>query len=164
MKRELAWKQAYDLKIAENEQLRRDGNFIIDKVMAESKAKDAEIERLKAENDQFRRTLEIIAEKSTDQLQRMQAIGALANIGRALEFQMKHPLSKKAYREALAEFGLTQGYAGWLFNGKSKTSGRRWAVQGAPFSTALIIALMREYKIPPEEVERIGAPWRKKGR
>jgi hypothetical protein len=34
-------------------------------------------------------------------------------------------------------------------------------VQGAPFPVALILALMREYKITPDEIERIGAPWRK---
>ena len=74
---------------------------------------------------------------------------------------MKNPMPKTHYRAALKHFGLTQGRAGWLFNGKSRTSGRRWAVQGAPYYAALILALMHEYDITPEDIERIGAKWRK---
>ena len=48
------------------------------------------------------------------------------------------------------EFGLTQGRAGLLFNGKSRDSGRRWAAAGAPYHVALIITIMREYELLPD--------------
>lgn len=43
----------------------------------------AEIERLREENDRFRKALEIIA-GSSDKLQATQALGALTNIGAAV--------------------------------------------------------------------------------
>jgi hypothetical protein len=59
-------------------------------------------------------------------------------------------VANATYREALREFGLTQGRAGLLFNGKSRGSGRRWAAAGAPYHVALIITIMREYELLPD--------------
>jgi hypothetical protein len=71
-------------------------------------------------------------------------------------------MSPKQYRAALAEFQLTQGRAGWLFGGKTMTSGRRWAAEGPPYSVSLVLALMREYDVTPEDIELLGARWRRK--
>jgi hypothetical protein len=75
---------------------------------------------------------------------------------------MQYPMTRKQYREALEEFGLTQGRAAWLFNGKSVASGRRWAAEGAPYHVALIITMMRELKLHPDDIEEYGRKWRKK--
>ena len=68
----------------------------------------------------------------------------------------------KQYKAALERYGITQGQASWLFNGKSRTSGRRWAAEGAPYTVALMIAVMDYYGITPDDIEELGAPWRKK--
>lgn len=75
---------------------------------------------------------------------------------------MVPPMSAETYRAALRRFGLTQGEAGWLFGGKSRTSGRRWAAEGAPYAVAVILTMMREHDITPAEVEQYGARWRNK--
>ena len=75
---------------------------------------------------------------------------------------VKPPMSARLYRNALERYVLTQGQASWLFGGKTKLSGRRWAQEGAPYSVALTIGLMDEYGISPEDIQRIGKPWRRK--
>ena len=70
-------------------------------------------------------------------------------------------ISAKEYRKALEQFELTQGKAGWLF-GSTERTGRRWCERGAPYSVALVIALMRELKLTPDYVAKIGAPFRRK--
>lgn len=75
---------------------------------------------------------------------------------------MKYPMSRKDYRAAIEELGLTQARAAWLFNGKSDRSGRRWASEGAPYHVALIISLMQEFELTPEHIESLGRKWRKK--
>lgn len=75
---------------------------------------------------------------------------------------MSRPMSAKQYKAALADFKISQSYAGWIFGGKSKDSGRLWPAEGAPYYVAVIISLMRIYNITPEEIEEIGAPFRKK--
>jgi hypothetical protein len=72
------------------------------------------------------------------------------------------PMSAKQYKAALADFKLSQSRAGWIFGGKSQNSGRLWPSEGASYQVALIISLMRMYDISPEEIEEIGAPFRKK--
>jgi len=74
-------------------------------------------------------------------------------------------MSPKQYRDALARYGLTQGEAGWLFGGKSRDSGRRWAAEGPPYHVALLLTLMQQRHISPQYVAKIGAPLRgEKGR
>lgn len=75
---------------------------------------------------------------------------------------MKYPMTRKEFRAALDEFKLTQGRAAWLFTGKSDRSGRRWAVEGAPYHVALIIALMQEFELTPEHIQALGAKWRRR--
>jgi hypothetical protein len=72
------------------------------------------------------------------------------------------PMTAQQYRKALQEFELTQGRAGWLFGGKTLASGRRWAAEGPPYHVSLILTLMREYGIDPEDIEELGARWRRK--
>jgi hypothetical protein len=72
------------------------------------------------------------------------------------------PMSAKQYRAALADLQLSQARAGWIFGGKSKDSGRLWPSEGAPYYVALIISLMRMYDITPDDIEEIGAQFRKK--
>lgn len=72
------------------------------------------------------------------------------------------PMTPKQYKAALERFEMTQGQASWLFNGKTKTSGRRWAAEGAPYHVALLIALMDHFGITAEDLEVIGKPWRRK--
>lgn len=64
------------------------------------------------------------------------------------------------YKKALAQFGLTQGQASWLFAGKSKTSGRRWAADGAPYYVALLLSIMFAYNLKPSDLEELGKEWR----
>ena len=78
------------------------------------------------------------------------------------EPEVKPPMSARTYRLALKRYVLTQGQASWLFGGKTRLSGRRWAAEGAPYSVALTIGLMDEYDISPEDIQRIGKPWRRK--
>jgi hypothetical protein len=73
-----------------------------------------------------------------------------------------YPMKKKDYRAALKEFELTQGRAGLLFGGITDRSGRRWAALGAPYYVALLIEIMRKYKLHPDDIEMLGARWRKK--
>lgn len=75
---------------------------------------------------------------------------------------LQYPMTKEQYRAALEEFELSQAHAAWLFNGKSKASGRRWATEGAPFSTALIITMMRVFELTPGDIEHFGRQWRKR--
>ena len=75
---------------------------------------------------------------------------------------MSYPMSPKQYQAALDEFKLSQGEASLIFGGKSNRSGRRWARDGAPYHIALLISVMREYKIMVEDIEALGARWRKK--
>jgi hypothetical protein len=77
---------------------------------------------------------------------------------------MDYPMSRTQYRQALADFGITQGYAAWIFGGKSRFSGRRWAAEGAPYAVALVISMMRDLKLKPEDIEKYGEPWRNKKR
>ena len=70
-------------------------------------------------------------------------------------------MSSKQYREALQRLKLTQAHAAWLFNGKSRASGRRWAQEGAPYHVALLLTIMRERHISAKAVEHYGAQWRK---
>jgi hypothetical protein len=72
------------------------------------------------------------------------------------------PMSAKQYKAALADFKLSQSRAGWIFGGKSRESGRLWPSEGAPYYVALIIALMRKYDLTPDDIEELGAPFRKK--
>lgn len=72
----------------------------------------------------------------------------------------KRPMSAEQYKAALADFGLSQPRAGWIFGGKSQASGRLWPAEGAPYYVALIISLMRMYDITPDDIEEIGAPFR----
>ena len=72
------------------------------------------------------------------------------------------PMSAKQYKAALADFKISQSYAGWIFGGKSKNSGRLWPSEGASYQVALIISLMRLYDIHPSDIEEIGAPFRTK--
>jgi len=64
------------------------------------------------------------------------------------------------YKKALAVFGMTQGQASWLFAGKTKTSGRRWAAEGAPYYVALLLSIMATYDLKPEDIEALGKEWR----
>jgi len=75
---------------------------------------------------------------------------------------MSPPMTPGKYRAALGRYNLTQGRASWLFGGKTKTSGRRWAAEGAPYSVALLIAIMDTYQITPDDLDELGAPWRAK--
>jgi hypothetical protein len=76
---------------------------------------------------------------------------------------MSHrPMSAKQYKAALADFKLSQSRAGWIFGGKSKDSGRLWPSEGAPYAVALIIALMRKFDLTPDDIEELGAPFRRK--
>lgn len=72
------------------------------------------------------------------------------------------PMSAKQYRAALADLKLSQARAGWIFGGKSQDSGRLWPAEGAPYYVALIIALMRKFDLSPDDVEELGAPFRRK--
>lgn len=78
----------------------------------------------------------------------------------------KPPMSPQEYAQALAEFNLSRNQACWLFGGKANTrsysAGWRWMAEGAPYHVALTIALMRKFKLSAKDIERIGAPWRKK--
>ena len=74
----------------------------------------------------------------------------------------KRPMSAAQYKAALADFKLSQPRAGWIFGGKSKNSGRLWPSEGASYQVALIISIMRLYGISPDDIEEIGAPFRKK--
>jgi hypothetical protein len=81
----------------------------------------------------------------------------------SVEVCMSHrPMSAKQYKAALADFKLSQSRAGWIFGGKSKDSGRLWPSEGAPYYVALIISLMRLYGITPDDIEEIGAQFRRK--
>lgn len=71
-------------------------------------------------------------------------------------------MTSQQYRKALARYNLTQGDAGWLFGGKTRTSGRRWAAEGVPFHVALILTLMDELNLSPDDIENYGAKWRKR--
>lgn len=71
-------------------------------------------------------------------------------------------LSGPQYKRALAHYRLTQGQASWLFNGKTRSSGRRWAAEGAPFHVALLLRVMHRYGLTPKDIERCGARYRKK--
>jgi hypothetical protein len=71
-------------------------------------------------------------------------------------------MSPKQYRDALARYGLTQGEAGWLFGGKSRESGRRWAAEGPPYHVALLLTLMQHRDISPTYVEKIAMLLHKK--
>jgi hypothetical protein len=68
-------------------------------------------------------------------------------------------MDKTEYNKALNKLGLEPATAAWLFNGKSVRSGRRWAQQGAPYHVALLIALMQQFELSPEDIRQIGAPW-----
>lgn len=74
----------------------------------------------------------------------------------------KPPMSPRQYKAALERFEMTQGQASWLFNGKSKSSGRRWAQEGAPYHVALLITLMDQFGITADNLETLGKPWRRK--
>jgi len=70
-------------------------------------------------------------------------------------------MTREEYRDALAEMDLSQDKAAYLFTGKSGRTGRRWADDGAPFYVALIIALMRKYRLTPQQIGLLGRPYRK---
>jgi len=70
-------------------------------------------------------------------------------------------MSSKQYKAALKHYGLTQGHAAWLFNGKTRDSGRRWAAEGAPYHVALLLSLMYRCRLTPDDIEEVGAIWRK---
>lgn len=74
----------------------------------------------------------------------------------------KRPMSAAQYKAALADFKLSQSRAGWIFGGKSQNSGRLWPSEGASYQVALIIALMRKFDLTPDDIEELGAPFRKK--
>ena len=63
-------------------------------------------------------------------------------------------------RDAIKRLGLTQAQAAWLFAGKSRQSGRRWATEGAPYAVALLLDLMEQCDINPETIEAMGQRWR----
>jgi hypothetical protein len=74
----------------------------------------------------------------------------------------EQPMSAAAYRKALASLELSQGRAGWLFGGKTQTSGRHWAAVGAPYHVALLLRLMKLYDLTPDDIDEIGAPYRRR--
>jgi hypothetical protein len=69
-------------------------------------------------------------------------------------------MTAKQYRHALRHYGLTQNHAGWLFGGRTKGSGRRWAANGPPFQVALLLDLMFHYGLTPDDIERHGQRYR----
>jgi hypothetical protein len=76
--------------------------------------------------------------------------------------EREQPMSAAAYRKALASLEISQGRAGWLFGGKTQTSGRHWAAVGAPYHVALLLRLMKLYDLTPDDIDEIGAPYRKR--
>lgn len=75
---------------------------------------------------------------------------------------MSPPMTARQYKKALARYNLTQGRASWLFGGKTKMSGRRWAAEGAPYAVALLISIMDNFQLTPDDIDELGAPWRNK--
>jgi hypothetical protein len=75
---------------------------------------------------------------------------------------MLYPMTKQEYRRVLKDYELTQARAAWLFNGKSDRSGRRWATEGAPYHVALIVELMREFQLTPEDIETLGRKYHRR--
>jgi hypothetical protein len=70
-------------------------------------------------------------------------------------------LPPEQYRKALKYYGLTQGQAQQLFNGRANRTGRRWVAEGAPFHVALILSLMHRLHLTPRYIDEMGEKWRK---
>ena len=73
---------------------------------------------------------------------------------------MNRRMNSNRYRLSLQEFGLAHDEAGWIFGGKSRKSGRDWLARGAPYHVALLLEVMRKYKIPAIEIRKLGEPYR----
>jgi hypothetical protein len=66
------------------------------------------------------------------------------------------PWTKKKYCDVLAEYNLAPRQAAELF-GASHRTGCRWAFEeGPPFSVALVIELMKQFELLPEDIAEIG--------
>jgi hypothetical protein len=70
-------------------------------------------------------------------------------------------MDKSEYLAALNELGVSSQKVAWLFTGKSRRSGRRWAREGAPYHVALLLTLMQEFGLTPDYIEVLGRQWRK---